>query len=85
MTPPRDIRIGTVTIHAASARQARALADALPAALEKALRDSPRLPLAASAPVLDAGEITAPARDRALPALVAARIITAVTGGRGEP
>jgi hypothetical protein len=73
MTAPREVRIGTVTIHAASVREARALADALPAALERALRESTRLHQAQPACTIDAGSI-------ALPAQVAERIVAAATG-----
>ena len=80
MTAPREIRIGTVTIHAASAREARALADALPAALARALRDTTRLHQVAPAGAIDAGTVVAPASARALPARVAERIVAAATG-----
>jgi hypothetical protein len=84
MIAPREVRIGTVTIHAASVREARALADALPAALERALHDSTRLNQAQAAGTIDAGSIALPAAARALPARVAERIIAAATGQAGE-
>jgi hypothetical protein len=40
------LRIGALTVHAASAIEARRLAEALPAALERALAGQQRAPLA---------------------------------------
>ncbi len=82
MTVPRELRIGTITLHAATAREARALADALPAALEQALRASSRLDGMASAGVVDGGSIAMPASPKALPDQVAARIVAAACGWR---
>lgn len=85
MTAPREVRIGTVTIHAHSVREARALADALPAALEQALRESSGLDRVLSQGIIDAGTIVSPAKARTLPARVAERIVAAATGAGIDP
>ena len=90
MTAPREVRIGTVTIHAHSVREARALADALPAALEQALRESSALDRMVprgiiDGGIIDAGTIVSPAKARTLPARVAERIVAAATGTGIDP
>jgi hypothetical protein len=84
MTAPREVRIGIVTIHAASVREARALGDALPAALERAFRESNRLSQAQPAGAIDAGSIPMPAAARTLPARLAERIVAAAVGQGAE-
>jgi hypothetical protein len=60
MSEPLQVRIETLTIHASSALEARSLADALPAALERALAASAlaRNPVASNRGVIDAGAVT---------------------------
>jgi hypothetical protein len=80
MIASREVRIGIVTIYAASIREARALGDALPAALERAFRDASRLSQAQPAGAIDAGSIPMPAAAWTLPARLAEQIVAAAVG-----
>ena len=92
MTAPLNLRIEAVRIHAASAAEARGLADALPAALERALTAAwaARGEGAASvrsAALIDAGEVAArtvgPGSAGDLADSLARRLIdAALSGGR---
>ena len=77
MSAPLQVRIETLTIHARSVPDARALADALPAALERAL--TARAPNAhpTDAGVLNAGEIRLPPGAPGLADSVARRLVDA--------
>lgn len=76
MTAPVQMRIDTLTIHASSAHEARSLADALPAALERALtaQSVTRETVAGDRGVIDAGTVT---RSTGLADTVAQRIVDA--------
>ena len=85
---PLEVRIGSVTVHAASAGEGRTLADALPAALERALEaavaagatPSPGTP---PATVIDAGAVGPAFETRDLAGSLARLLVE--TAFRGEP
>lgn len=84
-SPPLNVRIETLSIEAASAREARALADALPAALERALIAAPRPAAARSAGVVEAEAIRAAAGAPGVPDLVARRVVEAIFSRGARP
>ncbi|UAK23295.1 hypothetical protein [Sphingomonas nostoxanthinifaciens] len=77
---PARVEIGTLVVSAASHGEGQRLADALPAAIERALAAGTDMPRAALR--LDAGEVRGGATVAGIADQVAQRIVAAMAGGR---